>query len=338
MKPTHFFPFAAVLALLVLSVVASCIRAERKAHAVFVNTAPAADGSVYTVRVFDSISAVVAIDLENRAHKKELAASAYSYDKATTRLAFSAPLPYKQTVVHVEGVPAQPEQFRLAYFSGDASSLLVALNDRTAIEGYEYTYSPQTRVVTFRADLHPEQDGNFHISYWEEDGTAHGFGNWARKDADTLAALEWQWLHTVHGAPMMVMKERSGASNRALSREAGFSIRLPKGSATFMTETMEEAEKRVSVQRWYDDYGALLITCALPPFASGDVVSERPLTFGALAVTERRCNGVTTAPDGTATPAPLIEYTWEASGTHYQLLARPEEEAQAAALLALCAR
>ncbi len=270
MKPVRkVLPFVAAFVLLVGSVLIARAVHARPSDVWPVNTGPNQNGDVYTVRVFKDISSVVVIDSKNHGRRKHLAPGSYSYDRRTTRLDFAEPLPFADPVVHVEGTVVQPEQFCIADFSGAESDLLVLFKDRVAIAGYEYVYDADTRTITFRSDLHPEADGNFHIAFQTEDGAGHGFGSWRRKDLDKLSELEWQWMHQTQGAPLHVMKLRTGISDRKLSKEVGFSVRLPKGDSTFLSETMEETEKYISVMRWCNDVDAL-IECKSVPFAGGD--------------------------------------------------------------------
>lgn len=296
-------PFVAALVLLVGSVLIA--RAVHARPSDVVNTGPNQNGEVYTVRVFKDISSVVVIDSKKHARKKHLAPGSYSYDPQTTRLNFAEPLPFSDPVVHVEGTAVQPEQFYMADFSGAESELLVLFKDRVAIAGYEYVYDADTHMITFRSDLHPEADGNFHITFQTEDGTGqHGFGSWRRKDLDTLSELEWQWMHQTQGAPLHVMKYRTGVSDRKLSKEVGFSVRLPKGNGTFLSETMEDMEKHVSVMRWYDDIDAV-IECKATPFAE------------------------ISADDADSS----FTRTWERDGTFYRLGTSAENRAAAEKLL-----
>lgn len=298
-------PFVAVLALLVGSVAVARAVHARPSDVFPVNTGPNHDGEVYTVRVFEEISSVVVIDSKNHGRKKQLAPGSYQYDRATTRLDFSEPLPFAEPVVHVEGIAVQPEQFCVYDFAGDGEDLLVLLKDRVAIAGYEYAYDSAARLITFRADLHPESDGNFHIAYRTEDGGMHGFGSWRKQDRDRLAELEWQWMHQTQDAPPLVMKDRTGVSDRRLSQEVGFSLRLPKGDSTFLSETMEGTEKRVSVMRWYDGMN-VMIECRATPFAES----------------------------GAEDAETAFVRTWERDGTFYQLSTTIENRAKAEELLA----
>lgn len=263
----NVLPFVAAFVVLVGSVLIARAVHARPSDVYPVNTGPNQNGIVYTVRVFKDISSVVVIDSEKHARRKHLAPGSYSYDPQTTRLDFAEPLPFADPVVHVEGTAVQPEQFYIPDFSGAENELLVLFKDRVAIAGFEYVYDADTHLITFRSDLHPEADGNFHITFQTEDGAGqHGFGSWRKKDLDALSELEWQWMHQTQGAPLHVMKYRTGVSDRKLSKEVGFSVRLPKGDSTFLTETMEDMEKHVSVMRWYNAVDAV-IECKTTPFA-----------------------------------------------------------------------
>ena len=297
-------PFVAAFVVLVGSVLIARAVHARPSDVYPVNTGPNQNGIVYTVRVFKDISSVVVIDGKKHARRKHLAPGSYSYDPQTTRLDFAEPLPFDDPIVHVEGRAVQPEQFYIADFSGAESELLVLFKDRVAIAGYEYVYDADTHLITFRSDLHPEADGNFHITFQTEDGAGHAFGNWHRKDLDTLSELEWQWMHQTQGAPLHVMKLRTGVSDRKLSKEVGFSVRLPKGDSTFLSETMEEMEKHVSVMRWYNDADAV-IECKTTPF------------------------GEITAEDAESS----FTRTWERDGTFYRLGTSAENRAAAEKLL-----
>lgn len=334
-------PFVAVLAILAGAVLVSHTVRSRRGDVLGVNTGPDLGGEVHTVRVFESISSVMAIDRGKHSRKKEIPPSSYAYDSATTLLTFKEPLPYADTVVHIEGKVRQPEQFYLHDFGGEGGDLLVILGERIAIEDYEYTFDPATKILTFRSDIHPETDGsgNFHIGYEGESGAHHGFGNWKEKDYDTLSALQWQHLHRTLGAPMMVMKMRSRKSDRQLSREAGFAVTLPKPHAktdgTFLIEVMEDNERRVTgVQRYFGEE-MLTVEAQATAFAPPEKpLSSEELRFGSLDVKRTRIIGMYT--DGTnKEPAeiPLVQYNWQIRGTFYQIVAREEQTADAERIL-----
>lgn len=332
-------PFAAILLLLIGSVL---IAHKIHSHAdgvLGVNTMADANGEIHTVRVFDSISSVMTIDRDNHSRKKEIPPSSYTYDRATTLLTFSDPLPYADTVVHIEGKICQPEQFFLHDFTGDSDDLLVILGERIAIEDYEYTFDPQARLLTFRSDIHPETDGNFHIGYEAANGAHHGFGSWKEKDYDTLSALQWQHLHRTQGAPMLVMKMRSKQSDKKLSKEAGFPIALPKQHSkldgTFLVETMEDSEKRVTVQRYFEKE-VLMVEARKDEFGQPDKpLSTEEIGIGNLSVQKTRIIGTyTDALHKEPTEIPLIQYNWQKDGTFYQIVAREDQVDNAEQILA----
>lgn len=327
-------PFAAVFALLMLSVITAWKIHSKPGDVFPVNTVPDKSGTVYTVRVFESISSVMLIDRDNHARKKKIPDSDYSYDPATTRMTFREPFPFATTVVHVEGKAPQPESFCLYNFAGSTDTLLVLLKDREAMEGYEYTYDDQKHMLTFRSDIHPEHDGNFHIMYADADGAFHGFGNWSR-NTDRLAELQSQWMQRTTGMLPIIMKDRSGIPNRRLAKEAGFSVRLPKGDATYLSETMEGMEKSVSVLRSYDGAG-LMVECKktpFPPAKDGKAVTAETVPLGKQEVQRQHVPGTESTPDGTQRPVSLTVYTWNSGGTYYQLSCTEDKTAAAEKLL-----
>ena len=334
--PKHLrsaLPFAAVLVLLVGSVILARAIHSRPSDLYHVNTSPEADGAIYTVRVFDTITSVVVIDWKNHSRKKKIALENVSYDRASTRLSIAEALPFAESVIHIEGTSVQPEQFRVYDFDGPADFLFVLLKDRPAIEGYEYSYDETTRLVTFRSDIHPERDGNFHIGWEAADGPHHGFGNWSRKDRDRLAELEWQWRHKTQGPPMLVVKDRSDVSNHALSKEAGFPVRLPKGDGTFLIETMDGTEKHYSIMRSYDDAG-VNVECKAEPFEQPErIESEEFVQFGKIIVGKQHVLGIQTNGHDEEKSVALIVYSWEQDGGFYQITVEEGKEAAAERLL-----
>mgnify|MGYP007069904373 CR=1 FL=1 len=300
----NVLPFVAVLVMLVGSVLVAKMRYASAGNVFPVNTMPDGNGEVRTVRVFDTMDLVLVIDRDNHRKKKKIPLDDCVYDRTTTRLTFLNPLPFAEPVIHVKGKSVQPERFCLYDAPEEAEKILVLLKDREAILDYEYSFDAETKMLTFRSDIHPERDGNFHIMYETADGETYSFGNWGKKDGDKLAELQWNWMHRTLDAPMLVMKDRSSASRRALKKKTGFFVDLPKGNATFLSETMEGTEKRLSLLRWYDDAG-LVVTCRAYPF-------ER---------TEEVADGVSV-------------YEWEKRGTYYQMTADAEQKTAAEAFVA----
>ena len=329
-------PFVLVFVLLVGSVFVTRAIHSKSDNVYPVNTALDKDGKIYTIRVFKSISLVMAVDLENHAKKKEIKPDFYSYNPETTELVISDDfLLYDKTVIHIEGEAALPETFCVHDFEGTADSLLVLLRDREAIENLEYTFDRESRTITFRSDIHPEKDGQYFIMYETADGATHSFGNWI-KDTDRLATLQWQWLARVKNAPPLVMKDRSRVSNRKISKEVGFKINLPKGDSTFISEKMENGEKNLSVARWYDKIG-LLVECKNTPFSPSDDENSPENTeiiqIGEKNFKKQKITGTHEDENGEKSPVPLVVYGWEKDGTNYQISVEEEKASVAEAFL-----
>lgn len=318
-------PFVAMFIFLAGSVLAARAIHSKPSDVYPVNTLADQNGEAYTVRVFSSISSVIAVDMERHSRRKTISAGGYSYDPETTRLSLNAPLPFASTVLHIEGTASRPERFCLHDFAGVSSDLLVLLDGREAIEGYEYSYDRANRMLVFREDIRPEHDGLFHIMYETENGGSCGFGNWGRKDGDRLSELQGQWLARLHGTPPLVVKDRSGISDRKLGREAGFKVQLPKGTATFICETTEGNEKRVSVTRCYDS--GLTVECRAAPFPNGDGLPHgriEEVRLGSLSVSREEC---------VEGGARIFVYEWDRGGSFYRLIAGEGTEREAEELL-----
>ena len=96
-------PFVAVLAILAGAVLVSHTVRSRRGDVLGVNTGPDLGGEVHTVRVFESISSVMAIDRGKHSRKKEIPPSSYAYDSATTLLT-----PPARSPRHHQDYPASP--------------------------------------------------------------------------------------------------------------------------------------------------------------------------------------------------------------------------------------
>lgn len=295
-----------------------------------VNTMPDQNGKIHTVRVFKSILSVVAIDSKVPSKKIEIPVDTLSYNPDTTEIQSGQNImPFgENTVIHIEGETVLPEKFCIYDFDGTADSLLVLLDGKEAIEDYEYVFDLGKNTISFRNDIHPEKDAKFHIMYKTNDGAMHGFGNWGKEDGDTLAELQWKWLHKIENAPMMVMKDRSDVSNKKLSKEVGFKIELPKGTSTFISETMEGTEKQFSVMRWYDDKG-FMVECKKTPFLIGDdVISAEEmeiLHFENQQFTKQKIIGTQIDFEENTTNVPLVVYGWKKNETNYQITIEEEK-------------
>ena len=313
-------PFVAVPVIMLGSVWLARIIHSPAKDVYHVNTSPTADGAIHSIRIFDSVTSVMVIDRDKHSRKKKLKSQDYSYNRFNGELILTSPLPFADNVIHIEGVTALPEQFRLHDFDGAAEDLLVLLDDHEAAAGYEYIYNEETHIITFRDDIHPEKDSTFLIMYQTGDGATHSFGNWLPGTNDRFAELHWQWLHRTQDAPMMVMLDRSRLSNRRLSREVGFDIRLPKGDATFICQTLNGTHKKQTVMRWYGD---IIAECQAEPFIDYDGLQSademRVLNIGKMPVTRQEIVGTRQNADGSTEPIPMVIYCRETRGTYYRI-------------------
>ncbi|MBR6061595.1 MAG: hypothetical protein IKP67_05930 [Spirochaetales bacterium] len=313
-------PFVALLVVMLGSVWLARIIHSPTKNVYHVNTAPDENGVIRTVRIFDTVTSVMVIDRDKHFRKKKLKSQDYSYNRFNGELILTSPLPFTKNVIHIEGVTALPEQFRLHDFDGAAEDLLVLLDDHEAANDYEYSFDPDNRILTFREDIHPEKNGTFLIMYQTQDGATHSFGNWLPGTNDRFAELQWQWLHRTQDAPMMVMLDRSRLSNRRLSREVGFDIRLPKGDATFICQTLNGTHKKQTVMRWYGD---IIAECQAEPFIDYDGLQSademRVLNIGKMPVTRQEIVGTRQNTDGSTEPISMVIYCRETRGTYYRI-------------------
>ena len=313
-------PFVAVPVIMLGSVWLARIIHSPTKNVYHVNTAPDENGVIRTVRIFDTVTSVMVIDRDKHSRKKKLKSQDYSYNRLNGELTLTEPLPFTKNVIHIEGTTVQPEQFCLYDFDGMSDRLLVLLDNHEAAAGYEYIYNEETHIITFRDDIHPEKDSTFLIMYQTADGATHSFGNWLPGTNDRFSELQWQWLHRTQDAPMMVMLDRSRLSNRRLSREVGFDIRLPKGDATFICQTLNGTHKKQTVMRWYGD---IIAECQAEPFIDYDGLQSademRVLNIGKLPVTRQEIVGTRQNTDGSTEPIPMVIYCWETRGTYYRI-------------------
>ena len=110
-KILKIIPFVAVLILLLGSVAIAKMIHSKKAGTFHVNTGLDKNGEIHTVRVFDTISSVLIIDMNNHSKKRKVNQNEYFYDDKTTKLTLKNPLPFDNPVIHIEGKITQPESF-----------------------------------------------------------------------------------------------------------------------------------------------------------------------------------------------------------------------------------
>lgn len=268
-------PFVAALAIATGSVVVSC--AISSPARTSINTGVDQDGRIYSNFVFTRIDSVTLISLRDRSKKTELAVGSWSYDETTSELTIRESANLKDYVVHIEGSYRRPPALILNTIS-DPESLLVILDRRLAVEGYDYTFNPTSRCLTFRNDINIDRS-SWYISYDTEIGSGCiGNGNDSDTENDIIAYAEaekrysalkrfyasrsefWfmdkgdapdgspelvlrkptekEW-NDMTSYPVTVLKARPNASNRKLSKEIGFNANLPKEIAISDTEGLK---------------------------------------------------------------------------------------------------
>ncbi len=321
-------PFVAVLAVMLGSVWLARIIHSPAKDVYHVNTSPTADGSIHSIRIFDSVTSVMVIDRDKHSRKKKIPPQDYAYNRLNGELTLTEPLPFTENVIHIEGTTALPEQFCLYDFDGMSDQLLVLLSDHEAAADYEYIYNEETHIITFRDDIHPEKDSAFLIMYQTDDGATHSFGNWLPGTNDRFAELQGQWLSRTRNAPMLVMLDRSRLSNHRLGREVGFDLQLPKGDSTFISETVEGTRKKQTVMRWY---GEIIAECQNVPFDNADQSTDEMhiLNIGRQNVARQEIIGTRLNPDGSTEPLAMTVYRWESRGTYYRISVESEHANEA---------
>ena len=277
MKKTilSLLPFAATFALATGSVIAAC--AISSPERTSINTGVDQDGRIYSNFVFTRIDSVTLINLRDRSKKTDLAAGSWDYDETTSELTIRNVENLKDYVVTVEGSYRKPPALILNAISSP-ESLLVILDRRLAVEGYDYTFDPESRCLTFRNDVNLDRS-SWYVSYDTEIGSACiGNGNASDEQNDIIAYAEaekrynalkrfyeshsefWfmdrgdgpdgkpelvfrkptekEW-HDMTSYPVTVLKARPNAQYRKLSKEVGFNAKLPEEIAISGSESMK---------------------------------------------------------------------------------------------------
>ena len=254
-----------LLALPPLLVVVSCVTTAISStdEKITVNTGPDLAGRIYTTQVIDQVDRVAVHDLVDRSLHLELVPEEWRYDSQTTELTVKRPIPFKNPVYHLEGTGKRPARFLLPENLNPAEEPFVLLGDRIAVEGYDYTWHPQQRLLTFREDLNMEKE-TFEVNYWTLPEGEASFGNRVSKRGDVADYLMAQreraaWKRRVEsgsafpfleksasGPPHLVMRPptdaekkqwlsepaeiiltRFGISDQEIGKEVGFDTRIP---------------------------------------------------------------------------------------------------------------
>ncbi|MBQ9238057.1 MAG: hypothetical protein IJ191_01880, partial [Treponema sp.] len=157
---THIYCCVALGALLY---VASCVTTApvKKAEEAlpFVNTELSADGRLYSVRVFSTLTDVQILDARTRQVLARVPETAFHYDTLTTELVFIPGAQEKRpnAVYHIAGIPARPAQFVLAGYDARLGMPGVFCSGAPLKRGTDYVFNPQTATLSFSPAYDIEQ-------------------------------------------------------------------------------------------------------------------------------------------------------------------------------------
>jgi hypothetical protein len=259
-------PFFGMLILATGSVLFSCATSPeyRDEETVRINTATNTKGKMYTTWVFDEIHSVVAASTVDRSNKVELNQGEWVYAPETTELTITSELPFLDYVASVEGRVCIPHSFVLTEMI-DPSSIMVVLDGRLAIEGYDYTFDAADNLLVLRDDIRLNNTG-WMVRYFTTSGSA-SIGDWEPENRDQLSYIEAEFqqryldalyekqetfwffsdpdepgdrpstvqrkatpdeLEAMKSYPAIVWKYRGDRDFRSLSKEVGYPVSLPE--------------------------------------------------------------------------------------------------------------
>ena len=267
-KLWKFFLFSGMFLLAAGSVCVSCVSAPDAGsakHDISVNAGKDLNGDIFTYSVFSNIKSMLLIDENDRSKKIELSAADWSYNQDTTRIVINRPVPFSTYMVSVRGEAAFPYSYVLNGIV-NLKNMYVILDDRLAIDGYDYTFDSVTNRLTFRSDI-DINDCKWYITYDVKGGSAAlSDGYSGDKEYDRLSYFEAQhrkqyldswydsqdsfWffsdstsegqkptlvkraatpaeLQAMKSFPVSVMKFRMNTTPKKLSRELGYKVSFP---------------------------------------------------------------------------------------------------------------
>ena len=246
------------------SVVLSCATGSfRDDRLVSLKTEVSPEGKILTPWVLSEIQSVIIVDGRDRSRKIELTSEEWRYDGEKGELTLKKDIPFESSHAVVQGCYSTPPAFVLKNIR-NYDDLLVILDNRLAIEGYDYTLDRESDRLLFRegVDLNREE---WFIRYPGEEGTV-GLGDGKPENRDRIAYLEAEhqkrfldsWYDSqeafwfieeadgrekpqlvrraptdgerrdMKSFPVSVWKVRSDSPLSELSREMGFSLSLPE--------------------------------------------------------------------------------------------------------------
>jgi hypothetical protein len=318
-KLWKIFLFSGMFLLATGSVCVSCVSspdAGNAKHDISVNASKDLNGDIFTYSVFSNIKSVLLVDEKDHSKKIELSADDWGYDQDTTRIVINRPVPFSSYMVSVRGEAAFPYSYVLNGIV-NRGNLYVILNDRLAIDGYDYTFDSASDRLTFRSDI----DINackWYISYDMKGGSAAlSDGYSGDKDYDRLSYFEAQhrkqyldswydsqdsfWffsdsppegqkpdlvkraatpaeLRAMKSCPVSVMKFRMNTSAKKLSRELGYKVSFPREIT--LPEYNAQYTKEWQTIDEYSDAGKLVKTLYVFYKLSSGEDNSLPLQLG----------------------------------------------------------
>jgi len=187
----RLIPFICMFILATGSVALSCATNPQsrgaRSERVSVNAERGPDGSIHTIWSFLEIKSVIVADSADRSRKIELTSADWRYDPVTTELAILRDIPFKRYYTTVAGIPEKPNAFVLHDILKDAD-LMVIMDDRLAIEGYDFSLEPATKRLSFRKDI-VLSDAAWLIQYSTPEGMS-SLGEWKGTEGDRMAFLQ----------------------------------------------------------------------------------------------------------------------------------------------------
>ena len=170
------------------SVVVSCTTAPaiNKDTSISLNAGRSMNGEIYTIWVFNDIQSVIIINLDDRSRKIELTREEWKYDPKTTELRILKKIPFSHYLAGVDGNVVFPHTFVLNDIE-EEDALAVILDDRLAIDGYDYSFELETSRLVFRNDVNLKNI-IWCISYHTPGGGSM-LGEWEADDQDKIDYL-----------------------------------------------------------------------------------------------------------------------------------------------------
>ena len=156
---------------------------------VSLNTGRNSTGKIYTTWVFSDIRKVIVTNSVDQSEKTELGPLDWKYNPATTELTLLRNLNFNDYIVSIEGAVLIPNKFIFNDIDKENDNdFLVIIDNRIAIEGFDYNFNKETKSIIFRNDLNLK-DRDWFISYYTPEGMS-SIGDWKGENMDQIAYFE----------------------------------------------------------------------------------------------------------------------------------------------------